>query len=196
MEKPDCFGIWWEAVPGPAGDNCRTCDIKDDCLAKFATKTLPAAQVLWSGVGDPLAFLARHLEVSEQAVLLAMAHQKCSKPSKQTPAKIDKPKTKVNSRENKAKKKKRKGKKGRKKWGEHTHEIRWNQERERNPLIAQLTPGTKLKSKYKGKTVTAIVKKGGYDHRGQTFPTLSTLTMHIVGGSRNATRFWKLEKKD
>lgn len=213
MNKPECFGTWWEAIPGPAGKNCRQCILKDECLAEFATTRLPAVQQQWTGAGDPLAFLAEQLEVDEQAVLMAMAYQKGEVMKQQTPV-VPEPKWDGDELDinlsgvgmsshslddaepapppAKKKKAKRKTKKKRT-WGDHTHEKRWLRERERNPLIAQLTPGTKLKAKFKGKGVTAMVKKGGYTHRGQTFPTLSALTLHIAGVSRSSVKFWKLE---
>ena len=210
MDKPSCpgFGKYWEVIPGPAGDNCRKCLLKNKCLAKFATIALPEAL---KQVGtSSLSALADYLEVDEQAVLLAMAY---TPRPKQTPVTKEKrnmksPKNKK-LLENKGKKKKRNGKQKAKKkkrkgtwqWGEHTHEARWNQERERNPVIAQLTPGMQLKTTYKGVTYTAVVKKGGYIHnengKQQTFPTLHMLTEYVAGiyVRRNTVGFWDLARK-
>lgn len=227
LNKPDCYSIYWEAIAGPTGDNCRKCIIKDDCLHEFATGRLVAVQAEWPGDGDPLAFFAQRLRVDEQAVLLAIAHQRgeTTRP-RQTPvlAEDTEPeplttemvthlrkgglatvasdgKTWVKAErmldpadgssldaiaDDPPKKKKRI-------WGAHTHEARWLTERERNPLVAQLTPGTKIKAKFKKQTYEAIVKKGGYDYEGETYPTLRALTTAICGGSRNVAKFWRLE---
>ncbi len=203
MNKPDCFGKYWEAVPGPPGDNCRKCNIESKCLAEFATVTIRAA-INQIGAAS-LSALADHLEVDEQAVLLAMAY---TPRPKQTPVTTEERKADPppkNIRKKTGKKKKRKAKKKKRKgtwqWGEHTHEARWNQERERNPVIAQLTPGMKLETTYKGVSYTAGVKKGGYtcneNGKQQTFPTLHMLTEHVAGtyARRNTVGFWDLARK-
>ena len=204
MDKPKCFGVWWEAVSGPVGDNCRQCAIQDDCLHEFATTRLKETREL--NPGASLSGLSGALEVDERAVLLAMAHADRPhkpKPSKQTPVKIEEKSTTTKPAESKKKtKKKRKTKKKPRKrtwsWSEETFEKRWNSERERNPIIAQLTPGTKLEREYKGKTYTALVKTGGYLCEDQFFPTLHTLTQHVAGpgARRNSVKFWGLSQGD
>lgn len=193
INKPDCYSIFWEAIAGPAGDNCRKCIIKDDCLHEFATGRLVAVQMGWTGDGDPLAFFAQRLRVDERAVLLAIAHQRgeTTRP-RQTPVLAEEEESMPPEAVDEAiaddppKKKKRA-------WGAHTHEARWLTERERNPLVAQLTPGTKIKAKFKKQTYVALVKKGGYDYEDETYPTLRALTTAICGGSRNVAKFWRLE---
>lgn len=202
MIKPECFGKWWEAVPGPPGDNCRGCVLKDDCLKEFATTALPAARERLGAAGD-LAALAEHLEVVEQAVLVAMAYnpgEADGRPGgpRQTPVRrveeTKKPQKAKRKRKVKVKvKAKKKTRKKNRSWGEHTHAARWAKERERHPLIAQLTSGMKLEATYKGEPVTAIVKSNGYDFGELTFPTLGTLTRHITGVSRSAVKFWQLK---
>jgi hypothetical protein len=192
MKNPDCFGVYWEAVPGSAGDNCRRCILKDDCLAEFATTTLPAVQQRWTGAGNPLAWLASELDVAEQAVLLAMGYVEKPKKPKQTPITADmteKPKGEETPKSGKNKEEK---KKRSRQWGKETHAARWSAERDRHPAIAQLTPGTEIRARFKGKPVSATVKKGGYDYEDLTFPTLSTLTKHITNSSRNSVKFWGL----
>jgi hypothetical protein len=175
MEKPDCFGVWWEAIPGQVGDLCRGCAIKNECLAEFVT-TLKAAQERL-GAGATLSTLAEHLEVDQQAILLAMAYAQPPQRPKQTPVKTKKAKPPMK----KTKKRKK------------TRGSRWAKERRRHPAIAQLTPGTKIEREFKDTVHTATVKKGGYDYGEESFPTLSALTRHIVGPGRDATKFWKLQ---
>lgn len=198
MIKPHCFGIWWEAIPGPAGSSCRECVIKDECLNDFATITLPAAQKELGPLAV-LASLSSKLEVDEMAILAAMDLNFKPKKPKQTPVKAEpeepkNPKEPEKTGSKKAKKTKRKAKK--KSWGKQTHKARWTKEREKHPSIGKLTPGTVIEVKYKGADHSATVKKGGYDYDDKTFPTLGALTTHIVGGGRSAVKFWKLEQAE
>ena len=143
MKNPECFGNLWEAITGPSGENCRSCDIQDKCLADFATKRLPYTQAQLGDQGT-LSALAESLEVDEHAVLKAMAYQEPPKKiSRQTPVKLPKKEDiplEVVETKKKTKKLKEKKKKTTRCWGEKTYASRWSKERKKNPTIAQLTP--------------------------------------------------------
>lgn len=233
MIKPHCFGVWWEAIPGPLGDRCRQCIIKDDCLKEFATTRLRDAQKSL-GPQAQLTDLSSALGVDEQAILVAMGFTHKPKRFKQTPVLAEtagngvagtgdgtapglvggpstgpgiyatgtgaetKKTKKTGSKKTKKTKRKAKKKTGKRTgaWGKKTHKARWTREREKHPSIGKLTPGTVIEVTYKGAPLTATVKKGGYVYGDQTFPTLGALTTHIVGGSRSAMKFWKLEQAE
>ena len=216
MANPDCFGVWWEAIPGPAGDNCRSCTIKGDCLARFATITLPAARNRLGPMGT-LPALAQKLVVDEQAVLVAMAYPETYRPRQQPvqpvqPEPASKHAEKTTTKTTTCRDGARLGKKrptrttrsavgarcrpAKKKWtwGRHTFEARRARERQRHPEIARLTSGTRLKKTHKGILHRATVKKAGYEYQGELYPTLHMLTERIAGqrAGRDTVRFWGL----
>lgn len=43
-EQPECFGVFWEAIPGKAGQQCRDCAFNEVCLDRFVQTTLPKAE--------------------------------------------------------------------------------------------------------------------------------------------------------
>jgi len=58
---------------------------------------------------------------------------------------------------------------------------RWKRERDRSQLIAQLRPGMKLRRLWEGQTLEVICVKGGYKFQDETYPTLYSVVMAIVG---------------
>jgi hypothetical protein len=58
---------------------------------------------------------------------------------------------------------------------------RWQRERDRSQLIAQLRPGMKLRRLWAGQTLEVICVKGGYKFQDETYPTLYSVVMAIVG---------------
>lgn len=58
---------------------------------------------------------------------------------------------------------------------------RWQRERDRSHLIAQLRPGMKLRRIWEGQTLEVICVRGGYKFQGETYPTLYSVVMAIVG---------------
>lgn len=70
-EKPSCYGLYWEALPGT--DLCMNCLINKDCLRSFATERLPvlmAAHVTPQKIAKAIDAKGRY---REEAVLVAMA---------------------------------------------------------------------------------------------------------------------------
>lgn len=61
---------------------------------------------------------------------------------------------------------------------------------ERLPL-----PGTVLKRKYKGEMVQALILDNGFEHKGESFDSLSTLVTKATGTRWNGFQFFGLNKK-
>jgi hypothetical protein len=68
-------------------------------------------------------------------------------------------------------------------WGRSAamNRSRWQRERERSSLIAQLKPGMKLKRLWEGKTLEVVCVRDGYRYQGDIYPTLYSVVMAIVG---------------
>lgn len=66
-------------------------------------------------------------------------------------------------------------------WDGRYNKSRWERERERSPLIAQLRPGMKLRRIWEGQTLEVVVVKGGYRFQGVVYPTLYSVVQQIVG---------------
>jgi len=67
--RPPCYGLFWEAIPGTP--DCEGCFVKDGCLHKFATETLPVHR---AKIGDDLEGLAKSTEVRQEALRVAINH--------------------------------------------------------------------------------------------------------------------------
>jgi len=75
VAKPECFAIYWEAV----GDTpCQACVMKTACLQSFATGRLDAVQKEMPDAS--LEDLSRRLELSPDAVLVALDYKAKAKP--------------------------------------------------------------------------------------------------------------------
>lgn len=79
------------------------------------------------------------------------------------------------------KSRKRKAQEEVRRWHARYNRSRWQRERERSALIAQLRPGMKLSRIWQGKTLQVVVLKGGYKFQGQLYPTLYSVVREIVG---------------
>ena len=66
-------------------------------------------------------------------------------------------------------------------WDPRYNRSRWQRERERSSLIAQLRPGMKLRRLWQGATLEVVVLKGGYKFQDQLYPTLYSVVQRIVG---------------
>ena len=66
-------------------------------------------------------------------------------------------------------------------WDQRYDRSRWQRERERSSLIAQLRPGMKISRIWQGQTLQVVVLKGGYKFQGQLYPTLYSVVREIVG---------------
>lgn len=69
-------------------------------------------------------------------------------------------------------------------WSPEHDQVRFNRERKRSPVLAQLKPGQTLKREWppkSGETVEVRVLKGRYKFQDQEFPTLYSAVKEIVG---------------
>lgn len=96
-----------------------------------------------------------------------------------------------------------------KSWGEHTFRARWERERERSKLIAQLQPGMVLRVTHKKQECETKVLKEGYLVKGVKVPTLYMTVLPYTGtvarpkqdgtgerqvGNYSAAKFWRLKE--
>lgn len=76
FEIPECYGEFWDF---PKEDTCKGCPGQQGCFQKFTAETFPNMQAKL-GPGATLAQLAKALDVSQEAVLVAMNQQSRSAP--------------------------------------------------------------------------------------------------------------------
>lgn len=69
----------------------------------------------------------------------------------------------------------------RRQWGEETWEARHQRERQRCRLFAKLTPGMRLRPKYKGQEYLVMVDSYVYRYNNQRYPTLYAVMVEIIG---------------
>jgi len=235
MDRPGCYGEYWEGVPGSECFADGTCKEIDGCLASFATGKLVEYQKTL-GPKATAQKLSEAAQVKPEAILLAINYQKeqgfdpfdvpppakdekvvdppspdaaNKEPAKKEPAKKKKrpPAKKKAASKKKAeianpkmtapakaakepvKAVEKKGQtsagvvkaQGSKDWGDQHDKNRWERERKRSPLIAQLTPGMKLTRDWKGEDIVVIVRKGYYQFQEKKYPTLYSITKLVTG---------------
>jgi hypothetical protein len=241
-QQPTCFSLYWTNQEGEEGDLCRECLFAKLCSDEFLKVTLPKAEKKL-GLGATTAQLAAALNVTEPDVLFAQSERKArgiaAPKLKRRPTRAGSAKSAAGPAKSRAPKKappKAKAKQAAKpkakapaskkkkpsvqtaaapasKTGEKLS--RWERERNRSKAIAALTPGTVLKTTYKGEEYQCKVLKGAYQYQGEEYPTLYAVTAAAIGtvarpkqvqgshrpeGERHtcnysAAKFWKLNKK-
>jgi hypothetical protein len=100
-EQPECFGVFWEAIPGSSGKQCRECAFNKVCLDRFIQTTLPKAEGSLGSKADA-AEVGKKLDgLSAKAIEEARRYR-----DKQSPSKTEEAEMAPRNKKTKKKKKK------------------------------------------------------------------------------------------
>lgn len=174
-----CFGRWGLTPDCPTCPDARVC-AEDFVFCRVAT----LAQAGPGGM--PLAEVAVALDVPEDIIRAALAfvldgvEATVPCPEAPQPPPVDERWQRLG----------RPGRRGRGTAGTRWERMRnptvdlhrWNQERERHPLLRKLAPGWVIEREYAGEIHQVVVSEGwGYLYRGLRYPTLYTVMVAICG---------------